>query len=524
MLPRTRLIRIQKHLYHKVRKDSQVLSQNLSPKLRKYFEDYERDLKNYEALASKRELQIAVLNSPIILVGDYHTLAQAQRTVLRLIGDATKFLKRKKRRVVLALEMLAVEDNDVVNAYLREEISERALLREIAFKRNWGFHWPNYQRLFKFAKKEGVGIVGINSHSKNIAHSLESRDKYAAKVLAQMTLEEPNTTIFVLIGDLHLATRHLPQSLRTALRKSHLKRRVLTIHQNYEPFYWKLVESGTEEIVEIVRIKKDSYCILNTPPWIKLHSHLQWVQTASNPKEWDHTSQIREMIEVLSSFFEIRSAPRKFEDYEAHGPGNSDFLKVLQRKHLYSKMEWDALLLGLDTFGFQIFPKEKHLYALSSNPNYWAELSARYLHSKLSGFDRVLSDPKQDFYPILMIEALGYLCSKILNPKRKCPSREKLQQAIRRSATPTEERKAAELALSHLKNLRLPPGNESPGVYLLTAAYLGKLLGESIYLSLIQNRIQKEEIKKLFFMQFPRGGRAKVMARKVYREWVKRLG
>jgi hypothetical protein len=363
------------------------------------------------------------------------------------------------------------------------------------------------------AREAGLEIIGINSRKRTISSSLKARDQYAAKVLADATARRPDAAFFVLIGDLHLASSHLPASLKREIKRKRVARRVLTIHQNYEPLYWKLVDVGAEEMAEVVRIEKDVYCLFNTPPWIKLQSHLHWIESTANPPEWDYTDEIPDMVSALLAFFEIKSAPRRFEDYEAHSPGNSDFMRVLKRKHLYSKKEWKMLLLGLDTFGFQLFPKEKHLYALTSNPNHWAELSARYLHAKLSGWNSVYADPRKDFYSLVMIEAVAFLSSKILNPKRKSPSRKSLKEMTQAHSP---EGEAARLTLSLLKKGTLSTKTKAPVPYLLASMYAGKILGEEIYVALLQNRIRKEEVKKLFFTKFPRKN-------KIYSDWVKKV-
>ena len=52
----------------------------------------------------------------------------------------------------------------------------------------------------------------------------------------------------------------------------------MVILQNNERFYWKLVALGLEQLIDVVKVKDGVYCVMNTPPWVKLKTHLKWTE------------------------------------------------------------------------------------------------------------------------------------------------------------------------------------------------------------------------------------------------------
>lgn len=72
--------------------------------------------------------------------------------------------------------------------------------------------------------------------------SLESRDAFAARMISHWAQQDPNAVIFCLMGDLHLAQNHLPREIKLELETRQVSKRILTIHQNYDDLYWKLVQ------------------------------------------------------------------------------------------------------------------------------------------------------------------------------------------------------------------------------------------------------------------------------------------
>lgn len=547
MHARTRLIRIQRGMYRRLRQYARAFLGNLSPGLKKYYLEYLRDFQDFKSISAKRDLLEAAQGAHLVLCGDYHTLAQAQRTVLRLLRECVP--QAGKRQVILALEMLHASDNAKARDFLDGKMDEEAFLKATAFHRKWGFNWENYRELFEFAREHKLPVTGINLARKSGAPTLKQRDVFAAKVLADLSVAEPDAWIFVLIGDLHLATAHLPAELEKQFLKRSLKRTWLVIHQNSERFYWKLVDKGLEQLVDVVLMRPGVYCVMSTPPWVKLQSHVKWNEILAeemypdelSPDTVDHADEIKEWIEIIARFIGVEPKGKSdFQDFQIQGPLDYGFLEHLERSGNYTKPQIRFLAKALAEFGNYFIPGENILFLSSLSVNHAAELSAIYLHAKLSGAKHWFEDPLRDFYPMVWVEALGFLGSKIINHKRKCNGPRDLD--VMAHTKPSRERgqreavAAARLALHHLREEERAKkardhkftqvrfrtsdaGTDRTLLYHKVAKLLGQLLGHGLYGAVMNNSVSRDEIRALFAHAFPSGDETT----RLYFEWVERL-
>src|SRR5579885_1058262 len=83
--PRQELLQIQKRIF--ARNNELIRSQALVRERRfdAYERQYKRHVRDYEKVSSQEELLEAIRESDVIYLGDYHTNAQSQRTLLRLL-------------------------------------------------------------------------------------------------------------------------------------------------------------------------------------------------------------------------------------------------------------------------------------------------------------------------------------------------------------------------------------------------------------------------------------------------------
>lgn len=549
MLPRTHLIRLQRALYDRLKVGSRESLGELSPELQKYLREYQRDFATYEKPTTKRELLMEVLASQIVFCGDYHTLSQAQRTVIRILRETVKVLKRKKKTLVLALEMLSEQDLPYVQKFLAGRLSERGLLQKTEFRKRWGFAWENYRELFYFAREERLRVMALSQNRKKT--SLKARDAFAAKVLCDMTEEDPDALVFTLIGDLHLATNHLPGKLKAELRGRRLERGVLVIHQNHEEYYWDLVEQGMENFVEVIKVKPRIYCVMNTTPWVKLQSHLKWLETVSEVTIGtsalsdfgkaldllDHSHEVVSILSILKEFFEITEPIP--DGFYINGPLDLSFLERIAQKKTLTQKEQRILSHSIKEFDSQFFPRENILFLTNLSLNHLAAQSAYFIHSYLSGFQGVFERPNRDFYTFLWIEALAFLSSKVMNPKRQCLGfydlKRKLREFRKSGEGKSSQAKATQFAFIHLEkerkisarqgrklSIRVPQqvvSMDSLMAYYKAAKILGALLGQALYSALLENRVEKDEVRALFYCPFTPPHNPK----KTYLQWTQRL-
>ncbi len=545
MLPRTALIKIQRSMYDKLKEHASSMFGGLPSELKHYFRQYQKEFQKYSGLSTKRELLLEVLKGQVIFFGDYHTLSQAQRTVIRIMRDSIRVLKRNKRKVILALEMLTPEHDAWVRKFLQGKLSEKDFLKRIGFEENWGFPWENYKALFEFAKEHKVEIRGINHPSSPNRASLKLRDQFAAKIISEITAEDPRAIIFILIGDLHLAEKHLPFELSQILKIKKQKRRTVIIHQNLEQLYWQLVDQGLENFVDVVRIKKNNFCVMNTPPWVKLKSHLNWTEliaeTGSIPpletaaqafQEMDYSHEVQDLIQVIGNFLGM-DLPR-LDNFQIYGPLDLELLKREPSKEASKKTLVHALNFKYaKVFKSYFIPQKNIIFLNSLSLNHVAAQSSVYLHSELSGFMDVFENPKKDFYRFVWVEALGFLGAKIINPKRKCNGRIDLRKhlAVIKTDKPDENVQSARLALWHLEWEKrqgllenssiffLPNSAKKNLLYYKVAKILGHLLGHALYQGIVDMHLSQDEVRALFYRSFSSSSEAL----KSYLIWVKRL-
>lgn len=532
MLPRTALIKIQRSMYDKLKEHASNMFGGLSLELKQYFHQYQKEFAGFSQLSTKRELLLQVLKSDVIFCGDYHTLSQAQRTVIRLLRDSIRVFKRKKRRVVLALEMLTPQHDALVKKFLQGKISEENFLDAIGFEVNWGFPWEHYKPLFDFAREHKLEIRGINHKASRKKVSLKERDEFSARVICETLLKDPKVCVFVLIGDLHLAKKHLPLELDKALKAKKRTRKKIIIHQNLEKIYWQLVEQGIESFVDVVQLEPSVFCVMNTPPWVKLKSHLNWTELVAEAgslspltaaaqafDEIDYSHEVQDLTDMVGKFLGME-VPR-LDNFQILGPLDLELLKKQPLNCKYAKV-----------FKSHFIPGKNIIFLNSLSLNHVAAQSSIFLHASLSGFRDFFENPHRDFYRFLWVEALGFLGAKVINPKRKCSGRLDLRKQLARTQRNDKDEnwQSAQLALIHLdweredvyqktSPLLLPCSSKRNILYYKTAKILGHLLGNAIYQAVVDMRLNPNEVRSLFYQRFE----TNESARRIYLQWIKRL-
>ena len=93
-------------------------------------------------------------------------------------------------------------------------------------------------------------------------------------------------------GELHLATGHLPAALKRTARKTLGRElRVLSVLQNNETLYWQLMSEPQHQDREIVRVDRDTFCILTTPPVVVQQSYLNWIEYEVDTLGHEHLNE-----------------------------------------------------------------------------------------------------------------------------------------------------------------------------------------------------------------------------------------
>ncbi|MBI2083778.1 MAG: ChaN family lipoprotein [Deltaproteobacteria bacterium] len=504
--PREELLKIQKRIYAK--NNEFIRSQTLIQE--KGFDTYERRYKryvqNYAKISSIEELIEEVMKSQIIYLGDYHTNKQSQRMLLRLL----KLLTEKTQNFSVGLELVQKRDQKILDAFLKDQITEETFLKKIRFQKYWYFDlWQNFKPLFDFVRYWKIPVYGIE-WSLSGDSSLLDRDKKNAQIIASILKKDPTRKLIVFIGDLHIAPPHLPNQVQTLFTGKE-KPKDLILYQNSEAIYWKLAERELEDKTEILRIDERSFCLINTPPIIAQQSYLNWLEHEEGQIDYiDAKHNFLELLHQIAGFLEI-TLEKNADEVEVFTCGDLSFLKRLEEDGGFSKQEIRQIKRQILASESYCIPSKKYVYLANLSMNHASEEATHYLKFLCSGTEepRYLVDA---FYANTLHEALGFFGSKIINHKRKCFHEKEYEELVQylKSARGNQQRQfeleMALLILEHkkLEKKRLPLRSKKffkshPDLFFAVTHGLGYMLGDTLYYSLLEGKTSKEELKALFF-------------------------
>ncbi|MBI2608157.1 MAG: ChaN family lipoprotein [Deltaproteobacteria bacterium] len=527
MNQRIKLLKIQKKILEGLKEEALTHLKTIPLSLKSYYHEYKNEFKQIQAISGKKELLKNILKSHIIYSGDYHTFDQSQRIVLRILRE----IIQKKKNIILGVEFFLSSHQQYINDYLNNKITEKELLQKTDYKKNWGFDWNNFKPLFDFAKLHSLKIIALNStpiHGTLEADDrtvLERRDEFASKIIINLTQKYPEHLIYVIFGDLHLASKHLPKRVEEKLKTLKLNRKRLIIYQNSETIYWKLAKRGLEHDVDVVRLKDDAYCIINATPWVKLQSYLHWQEKADALRPqmssfWahfdtekdiiDYNDQIFKYIKIVSQFLDFDLKDK--DDFSVYTLEDLDFLNSLSG---LSKKEKKWIEKTLQRGRSLFIPRENIIYLSDLSINDAVEQVTQYIYFQKSHSKEFVFSGEHNFYAHIFLHALGFLGSKIVNPKRKSDKiidlKEFIQNCEGKTQNLKEEQKlelykaAVEFVHSGEEFLKTGQHTTIATKILKTdfligevARILGYRIGDRLYRGLVKGELKLLDIQCLF--------------------------
>lgn len=408
--------RVQRHLEAEVR----AHTGGQSPALERYYREYMREFRRYQKVSSYGELHEALLDSDVVFIGDYHTLRQSQEVALRLLLRALA----DERPVVLALEMIHAGDQAALDAYMNGDLDEERFLRAIRYEHTWNFDWRNYRPLFEAARHAGISVHGINHAVGERRGRFRQRDARIADSLASLVEARPEARMLVLIGDMHLAPKHLPRALEERLEVLNFPRRRLIVYQNSDTLYWSLVRRGSELDTQVVRLGRDRYCVMDVPPYVKLQSYLGWERAMErfDAEGWEEAEEatgqtvLEHLVRQLSEFLELPAADVGCEVFSNL---DESFFDALENAEHLGEARSREIRLHAFTNRSCYAPDLDLVYLPFFSVNHAAE-EAMHLLMVQHGWPAVPStDRYEGFYERTLWWAFGYVASKIVNARRR---------------------------------------------------------------------------------------------------------
>lgn len=498
---------------------------------RRYEARYRRTVRQSVGPVPFTELVRDSKRASVVLVGDYHTYPQAQRAFFRLL----RAQPAKGPQVVIALEMILGKHSAVVDRFLAGKISERTFLRRIEYAEHWPFEsFEAVRPIFELARKRQWRIIGIDQQDEGVA-SLNERDLYAAERIADALEGKPKARVFALIGELHLAPGHLPKLVRRALAKRHIDGSVLRVHQNPDTIWFDYAAKGLAEEHDVLRLSDDAFALLTASPVVCQQSFLTWLEQISEGEEEFASfapnaghKNVRHAVDVIDKALALR-AKRAAKGVEVVGPADLSFFGDLDRSGDFTKLELKQIRAHILSSESCYIPRARMIYLATMSMNHAAEEAAHMLRHVCSS--ESMDDPKglvDAFYFRAMNEAIAFVGSKIVNPKRKCTHVRELTRIAEgeREAT-AQDVAAAEWVLAHKRMERgeLVPHLSAvfkapPALFNAVTHMLGYILGDQLYYALVRGRVTQSTIRTLFFEPLGDEGAAILM----YFELIAKVG
>jgi hypothetical protein len=521
MNERSRLSQIRRNLLEELKEEVKFYLGPIPPSLRRYYLRYKDEFTGRWRSSSKNELIREVQKARIVMLGDYHTLRQSQRTTLRILREVVP----GKRRVRLCLEMVHSAHQNLLDRFLAGGIGPSEFLRAVNYDTTWGFPWAGYCEILEFASRNAIPVHGLNVAGSGSGAGLHKRDRHAGGLLADLAVRHPDDLIHVVFGDLHLASEHLPRETVAALRRAGVENvEPLVIFQNSETIFWRMHRRRLQQKGDVVQLGRNRYCVNSTPPWVKLHSAIFWERNRDELLERllgdgtgggdgsadtvEYSEQQASMIRLVAGYFGLDP------------PGMDDFtvLTLVDLEQVISSLSrlprfpsLQPLLLARESL---FIPERRIIFLRGPDMHYAAEQAAVFLHWLCTGYRPRPDGGQNEFYCRVIRNALGFLGSLVINPRRKHWHEQdhllfRARQARRRNLTARGrvQREASGWVLSHLRR----EGNRRHGPLLLRSALeidnrclrlvsagLGQILGYRLYHGMLQGAVSRSDAAGLF--------------------------
>ena len=421
---------LQTKLYRQARSAAQELTAGNDSALIGYSRKFEKSLPRRFKKINREDFFAGIVAADIILYGDFHTLKQSQKGFVRLLQELAAFNPSRPR--LIAMEAFQATQQEALDLLQQQKITEQDFLHRIDYEKTWGFPWRNYQRIVNHALTENIPIFGINSSSKNKGKDkLAQRDRFCARKLTQLARQFPHHQLLCITGEYHLADQQLPAALSQSLQKTNINnKKVVRVVANIDQYYFSLNFPSEFTISHYLYLKKNLYCLMDTPPWVKWHSYTFWEEQRSDSVQLDRGARryneimidldyhVLSLVSDLVKFFKFSSNPVILTLFNIVSGAPEKVIRQAQQQKLVAPyaLKTVAVRLALDEFFY--VDKSKTILLTRVSLNNLAEAAGQFLYDTVARAD-FKKTATNDFYQRVLRFALGILCSKIINPKRK---------------------------------------------------------------------------------------------------------
>lgn len=437
-----RLFELQEQLYHYTKARAFAYIGDSSEELRRYQAHHEQFSRQNFSIIKRPDFYKVLQKSDIILLGDFHSFGQSSRNLERIL----KKLYSTNKDYALGVEFVKIENQSTIDAYLNGYITELEFLESIDYQNSWKFPWNHYKSFLSYCKENKIPVVALNSDG-----ILSKRDRNAAMRVQDYLKKNPDKSMIIFFGELHLVhdklPRYLSQALQDQLNPSHESYKITTIHQNLDHVFWTLHKLKKHPRLgqrdTIVQFNDHEFSIQSSPPWIKYESIIYWYEHILDDPHFELHEYIMEsglsfnstvpdtfvfLTEKIIEALGIEVSSFDIEDFNIYDHQKIDLIekKIFNLPENYHNYYFQLLKRG------RIFklPLSKDYYCSNYSINRVAFLAGIHLQTiameKKYGEefypieDNVFSHPFLRFNFLIKQMVTAYFCSKILNPFRKC--------------------------------------------------------------------------------------------------------
>jgi heme-binding uptake protein ChaN (Tiki superfamily) len=511
----------------------------------RYIKEFSEEFASYQELSSYDDLVIACYKADLVYLGDYHALPSSQSFAARLLRE----IASRSRHVILAVEMVHGRDQRILDRWMAGEIDDEEFKRRIRYDLEWGYDWGGFRQVFDAARDYGLKVFGIDCPPRNGLKYIRKRDRHAGARIADIFRRNPRAKVVVVIGESHLASGHLPDSVRAALASQNLERRSVRVLQNIEEIYWQLVRAGQEHR-DVVSLGRSTYCIFNASPIAKYESYRQtinrWKSEHSDDDQIDLTPTIHNMIDTILGFLAVdkyRLSLRRegdciefLVDYfpEVYSQVDASTLRRVLAANDFSRSEIAEIRKHIARSGSCYIPRVNSIFIGQFSLVHGGEEAAHFVNLALRGdvFEtrRRRRSRADQFYLSVIEEALGFFGSKLIDPSRNHFFETRLYEYHRKDRafieanteyTYDQFREIIDFILSHKRfektyqqHEEVPPRllqgihTRDPRMFSVLTHELGYFLGQQIYDGYHSGAMERREIAALFRRRFDERGSA----------------
>ena len=448
------LMDLQRSMYDRALTDARECSGADSRSILKYQQDFEASLPNDFAIVPARKLMEAMDRSRVVLFGDFHSHKQSQRAFLRVLRMYQN--RPDHAPIAICLEMFRSKDQHHVNAWMDGHINDQDLLEATNYSRTWGFPWNNYRPILEYCRQEKIPVIGINT-AKGGKDSLARRDAHSAAIINKMVLKNPQLKVLCMIGEFHLADPHLPNAL-SALQKNRSGKPPVRIFANLDKYFFAITPEKLDRRDEYLELSGSTYCIINSPPWIKWHSQSLWEEmrrigtvnyletslaqddSDHNPGGWEDDDDSLYNDDALDIEYHLRHFQSKILEFIGiKVPGS--LLETFRVVHKEFETELShmppsartAFLMRASTDGFAVDYTGKVVYIPEITANNMAAAAGQMLFGSIANALEDYVDSECLFTSQCLKYTFGHIASKILNPRRPLQGHKQIEAYLLQS-------------------------------------------------------------------------------------------